>query len=151
MPTYSFADVNASIQGTGGSFQLGQGAGVAAEGITTDQVDDKDNMAIGADGTVQHNLRMSKAGTVTVRLLKTSPTNAKLQAMYNLQAASSAFWGTNVITINNPASGDVTIGRGAAFRRAPTINYATDGAVQEWAFNVGNVDQHLGDYGAPVT
>lgn len=145
MSTYSFADVNASIQGTGGSFQLGQGAGVAAEGITVDMVDDKDNMVIGADGSVQHNLRMSRAGNVTVRLLKTSPTNAKLQAMYNLQAASSAFWGTNVLTINNPATGDVIICQDVAFRRQPAIGYAQDGAMIEWAFNAGSVTQHLGD------
>lgn len=145
MPTYSFADVNAAIQGPGGAFSIGAGSGVASEGITVEMADDKDNMVIGADGKSMHNLRASQAGNVTVRLLKTSPVNSKLQTLYNYQQASSANWGSNVITINNPATGDVIVAQDAAFRRQPSVGYATDGAMIEWSFNCGNVVQNLGD------
>src|SRR5690348_11425020 len=95
--TYSFLNVQASIVGPGGSFNLGDGAGVTEEGITIERQDDKDAMTIGADGIGMHSLRASKAGTVTVRLLKTSPQNAKLMAMYDLQTLSSTLHGQNVI------------------------------------------------------
>ncbi len=35
----------------------------------------KNTMTIGADGEVMHSLHADKSGTVTVNLLKTSPTN----------------------------------------------------------------------------
>lgn len=152
MPTYSFVDVQVSIAGPGGAFSLApSGAGVASEGITVEMAEDKDNMVVGADGVVMHSLHAGNAGTITVRLLQTSPVNQQMKALYDYQRLSAANWGQNVITINNPASGDVTVGRDAAFRRAPTITYATDGTTNEWAFNVGNIDTHLGDYGAPAT
>ena len=37
-----------------------------------------------------HSLHADKSGTITVNLLKTSPTNAKLSVMYNAQSLSSA-------------------------------------------------------------
>lgn len=143
--TYSFLDTGASIIGIGGSISIGAGAGVASEGITVEMAEDKDVLTMGADGTGMHNLHASNAGNITVRLLKTSPTNQKLQAMYNVQRLSSANWGGNVITITNPATGDVVIARECAFRRQPTIVYSTDGAMNEWAFNATNIDMHLGD------
>lgn len=145
MTTYSFADINASISGPGGAFSLGAGAGVAEEGITIDMIEDKDTMVIGADGSVLHNLHAGNGGTVTIRFLKTSPTNAKLQTMYNIQSASSANWGGNSITLNNPATGDIILATDAAFRRQPSVSYAKDGPVLEWAFNCGRVTNHLGD------
>ncbi|MDI8107039.1 PfkB family carbohydrate kinase, partial [Salmonella enterica subsp. enterica serovar Anatum] len=42
--------------------------------------------AIGADGEVMHSLHADKSGTVTVNLLKTSPTNKKLSLAYNAQS-----------------------------------------------------------------
>ena len=104
MSTYSFMDVTASITGVGGSFDLGYGAAVAEEGITTSMIENKNTMTIGADGEGMHSLHAGKGGTVTVNLLKTSPTNRKLSAMYNAQSQSSATWGNNIILIRNTAS-----------------------------------------------
>ena len=43
-------DIVAAIKGPNGSFSLGNGAGVAEEGITIAMVDAKNTMVIGADG-----------------------------------------------------------------------------------------------------
>jgi len=143
-------DVAATIVGPGGSFSLGYGSGNAEEGITVEMVEDKNTMTIGADGSVMHSLHAGNGGTVTVRFLKTAPTNAQLSAMYDFQRVSSALWGNNTIVISDPARGDQTSCRNVAFKRQPTVTYAKDGGVQEWAFDCGQIDVLLGD-GTPGT
>lgn len=144
--TYSFLNVQASILGPGGNFNIGQGAAVSEEGITIDMLDDKDAMTIGSDGIGMHSLRASKAGTVTVRLLKTSPQNSKLMAMYDLQSLDSTTWGQNVITIVDTGGSDNTTARGVAFTKKPSIVYAKDGQMLEWKFNAVAIDTVLGTY-----
>lgn len=144
MATYSFLDVTASIVGPGGAFPLATGAAPAEEGVTIEMTEDKDNMVIGADGEGQHNLHAGQSGTLTFRFLKTSPTNALLSAMYNLQSVSSAVWGQNTIVVSNIMTGDVTTGIQAAFRRQPNNAYAKDGATVEWVFNCVRIFQQLG-------
>src|ERR1019366_1581823 len=95
--TYSFLDCNASIVGPGGGFSLGQGAGVSEEGISTAATENINAMHIGADGMGMHSLHADKSGKVTVRLLKTSPTNQLLSAMYAFQTASGSAHGQNKI------------------------------------------------------
>lgn len=142
--TYSFLDVAAAIKGPNGSFSLGNGAGVAEEGITITMVDAKNTMVIGADGQGMHSLHAGKGGTITVRLLKTSPTNALLQDMYSLDTASSATHGRNTIVVRDPSRGDVVSCKGCAFQRFPDTTYAKDAAIVEWVWDSAEVDQLLG-------
>lgn len=142
--TYSFLNVHAAIVGIGGSFNIGAGAGNAEEGITIEQSEDLDNMTIGADGSPMHSLHADKSGKVSVRLLKTSPTNALLGAMLALQRTSAANHGQNTITIVDTARGDVVTCQNVAFAKVPTITYAKDGGIQEWNFNAGVIDVGLG-------
>ena len=146
MATYSFLAVAATITGVGGSFSLGSGAGAAEEGISYEMAEDKNNMTVGADGSVLHALHAGKSGHVTIRLLKSSPQNAKLQAMYDAQSLASKLWGENVITINNTAVGDTIACRQVAFKRSPSNTYAKDPNVMEWQFDAGQIDVVLGDY-----
>lgn len=148
MASYSFLNCQAAIIGPGGAFSLGTGSGVADEGITVTMQDDKDTMVSGADGSVMHTLNASKTGTVTVRYLKTSPTNYQLSLMYALQTVSSAFHGLNTITIRDSARGDIITCRDVAFRRFPALSYTKAGAMNEWEFNAGIIDQLLGS-GSP--
>lgn len=145
MATYSFIDVAATIVGPGGSFSLGYGAGNAEEGISIAMVEEKNTMTIGADGSVMHSLHAGNGGTVTLRFLKTSPTNQMLSVMYDAQRVSSALWGQNTIVISDPARGDQISCRQCAFQRWPNVNYAKDGGTQEWAFHAGMIDGILGD------
>ena len=145
MGVYSFLDVQAAINGPGGSFSLGNGSGAAEEGITVEMIDDKNTMVIGADGTGQHNLHAGKGGTITIRLLKTSPTNALMAELYNYQTQSSAYHGQNTISIRNPVSGDSITGQQCAFKKLPANGYAKDGAIMEWVLDSIRVDQKLGN------
>jgi len=147
MATYSFENVNATINGPGGSFPIGAGAGSAEEGIDVDMIEEKDAMMIGADGQIMHSLRASDAGTITIRLLKTSPANAQLSQLYNAQKQSAALWGQNVIIVSDTFRGDVVTGTQMAFKKQAPVKYAKDGNVMEWSFQ-GVVEELLGT-GAP--
>jgi hypothetical protein len=106
-------------------------------------LEEKDGMVVGADGSIMHSLRASDAGTITVRLLKTSPTNAKLNQLYNTQKASAALWGQNVLVVSDTQRGDVTTGTELAFSKQAPVRYAKDGNVMEWKFQ-GRVEEILG-------
>ena len=144
MATYSFQDVAAAIVGVGGSINLASGAAVAEEGITIEAVEDKNIMTIGADGSGMHSLVSNEASTVTVRLLKTSPVNAQLQLMYNLQTLSSLVHGKNVITVRDVVRGDAIVLTSAAFKKRPTVTYAKEGGMMEWTFDAIKTTQILG-------
>lgn len=144
MATYSFLDFVGAIVGPGGGFPLGSGSGNAEEGVTITMTEEKDTMTVGADGSYMHSLHAGKSGKMTVRLLKTSPTNALLSTMYGFQTTSSQFHGINVLTFANPATGDLITGQGAAFAKLPNLTYAKDGGTNEWEFNVGKIDMVLG-------
>lgn len=146
MSTYSFLNVTATLVGPGGEIDLGYGAQVADEGITVAMAGDKNTMTVGADGEVMHSLHADKSGEVTVRLLKTSPTNAKLMTLFNAQSLSSTLWGQNIITVNNTGSSDNTVCRSCAFTRKPNLTYAKDGDIVEWRFQAGKIDSILGEY-----
>lgn len=145
MPTYSFLDTNFSISGPGGvGVNLAAGASAAEEGISIEPVEDKNVMTIGADGRGQHSLVASDAVTVTVRLLKTSPVNGQLMTMYNVQSASSALWGQNVITGTNSASGDYNVAQSVAFKKKPVLTYAKEAGMNEWVFDAIKGNSILG-------
>jgi len=144
MATYSFLNVVATMVGPGGVVNLAAGAAVSEEGITVEPTEDKNVMTIGADGQGQHSLVASDACTVTVRLLKTSPINAALMLMYDLQSASSSLWGQNVITVVDTARNDLTVIQAAAFKKKPTLTYAKEGGFNEWTFDAIKSNSVLG-------
>lgn len=146
MATYSFTDVTASISGPTGVIDLGYGSASSEEGITVAMAGPKNTMTIGADGEVMNSLHADKSGTVTVNLLKTSPTNKKLSLAYNAQSQSSATWGNNVIVIRNTASGDISTARSCAFQKQPDFNNAKEGGTVAWVFDCGKIDQLLGEF-----
>jgi hypothetical protein len=141
---YSFTNFHASLAGPGGIISLGDGSASAEEGVTVEPVEDADKMMIGADGSVMHTLNPSKAAKITVRLLKTSPVNNLLSAMYNLQRLSSLTWGVNVLTMTDVVRGDNVVASGVAFLKRPSITWAKDGNMNEWEFNASFADALLG-------
>jgi len=143
MATYSFLNFNASLIGPGGAISLGSGTGISEEGFSVEFTEEADNMKIGADGTPMHSLNASKAGKLTIRLQKTSPTNALLSAMYNFQRTSSANWGQNIFTASDTIRGDVYTCQLVAFTKFPKNDYAKEAGNIEWEFNAGIVDPAL--------
>ena len=143
MATYSFQDVFCTITGPGGVALVGSGGGAAEEGITIERDEDANTMTKGASGTIMHSMHAANSGTVTVRLLKTSPFNAMLMLMYELQKASSVLWGLNFITLTT-LRGDFMSMAFCAFKKAPALTWAKEGGVVEWVFDAGLIKGLLG-------
>ncbi|SBV95510.1 conserved hypothetical protein [uncultured delta proteobacterium] len=142
---WSFLDVSASIEGPGGGFTLGgPDTGTAEEGVNIEPKGDVNIMTEGADGSWMHSLRASKGGTLTVTLLRNSPTNAKLQAMLNYQRSSARYHGRNTVTIRQVVSGDLIPCEGVAFAKQPGIPFAVEGGKLAWVFDVGRFEPTLG-------
>lgn len=141
---YSFKDVQCGIVGPGGAFSLGNGSSVAEEGITFNANEDINKMDVGADGNVMHNLHADKSGTVTVRLLKNSPVNAQLMALYTFQTSNSASHGQNTISLQSTNAGDSVTATQLAFKKVPDLTYAKDGPPVEWQFDAGRIERLLG-------
>jgi hypothetical protein len=146
MSTYSFLDVAASFAGPTGTADLGYGAAVAKEGITISASQDTNTMTIGADSEGTHNLHADKSGHLTVRLLKTSPTNAILMAHYDAQRARSSLWGQNIIIVRQTLAGDIATARQVAFGKVPDLTYADEAGLVEWLFHAIKIDRILGTY-----
>lgn len=144
MSAYSFLNIVAAIAGPGAAFNLGVGAAVAEEGITIAPTEDKNSMIIGADGKGQHTLIASNGGVITLRYLKTSPVNGLLQLAYDLQSASSALWGQNLITVADPARLELTTCQSCAFKKKPEIVYDKSGPMLEWTFDSIAINSILG-------
>jgi Protein of unknown function (DUF3277) len=144
MSTYSFLNVSAFMAGPGVAVNLGHGAAAAEEGITIEAAEDKNVMAIGADGKGQHSLIASDAALVTVRLLKTSPANALLMAAYDVQTSSASLHGKNVITVTDSNRGDLHTLSQVAFKKKPPINYKKEADIIEWTFDAVSANSVLG-------
>lgn len=142
--TYSFTEVMGALVGPGGAINLGSGSGAAEEGITFEWAGDINTMMIGADGSGMHSLHADRSGIVTIRLLKTSPTNSLLSAMMEFQRSSAASHGQNTITIADKLRGDVITARQCAFQRTPGLNYGKDAGIVEWSFASVNITATLG-------
>jgi hypothetical protein len=141
---YSFVDFLAAYTGSFGSFDMSSG-GIAEEGITIAFDEDKASKVNGADGDWMHSLHASQGGTVTVRLLKTSPLNHTFSALYNYETSSSAYYGRGTITCRNPVTGDLFVCLGCGLRKFPDNVNAKDGGTNEWVFNVGRIEPTLGN------
>lgn len=133
--TYSFLDVAATMIGPNVTTTLGSSSGNSEEGITIAFAEDQDTMTIGADGTGMHSIHGGQSGTVSVRLLKSSPVNAILSAAYQADRAVPSSGGQNTIVVSWLAGGDVYSMQQCAFRKFPDNAYAKDAAMLEWQFN----------------
>jgi hypothetical protein len=144
--SYSFMDVYANLSGPGAaSLKIaGPQAASAEEGVTITLSEETNTQTIGADGSVMNSLHASRAGTCTIRLLKTAPVNRALMILYNYQRQQSSRWGLNTITINDQSRLDTYTLQGCAFVRFPTNSYAKIGNTLEWEFHVALVDPNLG-------
>lgn len=141
---YSFKDVVAGLVGPGAVVSIGSDAGVSDEGITVSPTGEFNTMQVGVDGYGQHSLSADRSGKVTVRLLRTSPTNAVLMALANFQRSSSANHGQNTLTITDKTRGDVCTCEQVAFSKIPDLTLAKEAGMLEWTFDAVRISMALG-------
>jgi hypothetical protein len=156
MGTYSFLNFQLSIVGPGlnavlgqgtpgaiGGAQIGSNSGAAKEGVSVAFDEDKIGVVTGADGSIMTSLHATQTGTITVRLLKTSPINAVLSQAYNFQRQSSGSTGQNVIRGVDKVRGDTVSGVQMGFVRFPDNEWGEEGNTLVWTFK-GIVRESLG-------
>lgn len=141
---YSFLNFQCAITGPGGSVNLGNGSGAAEEGLTVSPSGPISTMTIGADGFGQHSLHADKSGKITVRMLKASPINQQLMALYNAQTSSGASHGQNTISGTDTLRGDSLTASQAAFSKVPDLTYGKEAGFVEWEFECVRIDRMLG-------
>lgn len=126
MSTYSFNEISASLIGPGGAISLRYVSGNTNEGITIAKAGGND-----------------KSGTITLAYDRKSPVNAQLQALYDAQSLDARLRGRNLITLTNPATGDVTACRSCAFSEVPDLS---KNGIMRWVFSASKIDTILGAY-----
>ena len=142
--TYSFLDVSATITGPNITASIGSTSGTSDEGITVAFSEDQSTMVTGADGTGMHSIHGAQSGTVNLRLLKSSPTNALLAAAYQADRSVPSSGGQNTIVISWLAGGDVYLCSQCDFRKFPDNAYGKDANIIEWTFNAIYLNPLLG-------
>lgn len=142
--TYSFLAVKAALVGPGVAVSLGDGAGSADEGISFESTQEINTLTTGAGGEAMHSLHADKSGRAMVRLLKTSPMNALLQAAFNIQTSNPLYHGRNTLSLADGSTGDVINCSQVAFARGVPLTYAKDGNINVWEFHCGRIDRYLG-------
>jgi hypothetical protein len=142
--TYSFLHVKASLVGPNGAVIIGSDAGAAEEGISVERSEDVVTTRAGADGTPIHMLHAARLGRITVRLMKSSSSNALLSALFDADTTNPSTYGQNTIVVSWLTAGDIITGRYCGFSRPPAITYAKEGPNLEWSWNVGYLDYALG-------
>lgn len=145
MASYALNKVVATITGPGGSFSLGSGSALGDEGIET-ETNERSVKQMGSDGIGQFSYIADKSGTVTVTLLKTSPVNAQLMAMFNAQTVDASLWGANTITIVDTASGTTVSARSCAFNKVPPQKFGKEAGTNQWIFDSLYIDGVIGVY-----
>lgn len=145
---YSFQSVNAHLTSASAAVNvnLGNGATVHEEGIEITQADDKNTMKMGADGNWLNILHPGNGGTVTVNLLRNSPSVKALTVAYNLERVSQTLWGQDIIRIENKSSHDSITCVGCAFKKFPDIKYSKDSEIVKFVFDVGQINYTMGTY-----
>jgi len=77
---------------------------------------------------------------IVVRLLKTSPVNSLLSALFAFQRSEGSVHGQNTIVINDSNRGDVITCRQVAFSKAPPLQYGKEAGLIEWDFTAVKID-----------
>lgn len=107
--------------------------------------DDIGTLTMGADGSGMHSLHAARNGTVTIRLLKTSPLNHQLMTMYNSDTSSGSNYGNNTISVRDPIRGDTITASYCGFKKAPDLTFAKEGGMNEWSWNAAQIEVSLGN------
>ena len=115
-------------------------------GIPEDQIKDLCGCYVYGQEVINKQVEIPNSGTVTIRLMRTSPQNAQLQLMYNAQTLSSSLHGNNVITIRDKGNSEICVCRGCAFQKVADRNYGEEAGIQEWVFDCIKIDYVTGEY-----
>ena len=147
MSAYSFLDVDAVLVGAPfGHIDLGSGNANSEEGLEWSYDKPRTSKVIGADSNGMIVVNADRSGTIRVRLLETSPANAKLTAAMNAVGFSTSLHGQAVLTIRNRANETMVVASEVSFADVPGDVFGAEPGVKEWVFNAIRIEVMRGEY-----
>ena len=129
--TYSFTDVNATINCPGyGSFSI-QGEGVGEMNVS--KTTDRSVHDVAADGSVMVSKIAGNNGSVTINAQQTSALHAFLQGLFNYcWQADTSVWTTISMTIEAPKMGKTDYCWGGSFVKEADEPFQSQGQRVSW-------------------
>lgn len=129
--TYSFTDVNATINCPGyGSFSI-QGEGVGEMNVS--KTTDRTVHDVAADGSVMVSKIAGNNGSVTINAQQTSAIHAFLQGLFNYcWQADTSVWTTISMTIEAPKMGKTDYCSGGSFVKEADEPFQSQGQRVLW-------------------
>jgi len=106
----------------------------------SDSVTDK----MGADGQMMISVGTDKSGTVKVKLMQTSPSNAMLTNIMSLQEASGSLFVPVVVKFQDTYRQDLAIGTQGYLKKPSKLTRGAGGNTQEWEIVVERLDLAFG-------
>mgnify|MGYP000862666726 FL=1 len=129
--TYSFTDVNATINCPGyGSFSI-QGEGVGEMNVS--KTTDRSVHDVAADGSVMVSKIAGNNGSVTINAQQTSALHKFLQGLFNYcWQADTSVWTTISMTVEAPKMGKTYYCSGGSFVKEPDEPLQSQGQRVSW-------------------
>lgn len=100
--------------------------------IVAERTDDLNMMTPGAQGDTAITMKRNENGTVTITLLQTSPTNAYLSQIANIDRQSGQ--GVVSLAIKDHESGTTAGASTAKLQKHANIEYSNEATTREWVF-----------------
>ena len=129
--TYSFTDVNATINCPGyGSFSI-QGEGIGD--MTVSKTTDRSVHDVASDGSVMVSKIAGNNGTVSINAQQTSALHKFLQGLFNYcWQADTSVWTTISMTVEAPKMGKTYYCSGGSFVKEPDEPLQSQGQRVSW-------------------
>jgi hypothetical protein len=105
-----------------------------------DSITDK----MGADGGMMISVGTDKSGSVKVKLMQTSPSNAFLTGIMSLQEASGSLFVPVFVKFQDTYRQDLAIGTQGYLKKPAKLTRGAQGNTQEWEIVVERLDLAFG-------
>lgn len=92
---------------------------------------------VGADGEVARARTNDDTGSITITLMKGSPSNAILQALAAADLATGA--GVVPVTVTDLGGGGGVVAPDAWIQKTPDLSFGAENGTVEWVFDVGHL------------
>jgi hypothetical protein len=118
--------------------------------IELEREEDAVHTEVGADGKMVVSLNTNKSGTITVKCSQTSPNNAKLLAIADLQAGGPATFVPCSVGFQDPNRQDVAGGMAGVIVKLPKMVRGVNASQNDWKIKVEDLSMILGNPAIPL-
>ena len=96
-------------------------------------------LKVGADGEATRSRNNNNSGRVTLTLLATSPSNAALSSLFNLDLFTPGAVGTGPLLIKDRSGSTIVSAETAWIVKPPAMEFAREASEREWILETDNL------------